>query len=53
MAEITSLDEGDREPALRGVIGDRQPVDAAADNEHVDVAVGQARKISNQTGTIL
>ena len=40
-------------PALRGVVGDRQPVDAAADDEDVDVAVSQASEISNHTGTIL
>jgi hypothetical protein len=35
-AEVVLLDQGDRQPALRRVVGDRQPVNAAADHEHVE-----------------
>ena len=37
-AEIGALDERDGEAALRRVVRDRQAVDAAADDEHVERA---------------
>ena len=37
-AEIVALDERDREPALRRVVRDRQPINAAADDQHVEGA---------------
>ncbi len=52
-AEIAAIDQRDRQPALRGVVGDRQAVDAAAHHEHVEFAFGEAREISNQAGLIL
>ena len=34
-AEVGALDERDGQAALRGVVGGEQPVDAAADDEHI------------------
>jgi len=52
-AEITAIDERHGQPALRGVVGNRQAVDAAAHYEHVELAFGEAREISNHAGLIL
>ena len=52
-AEISALDERHRQPALRGVVRDREAVDAAADDEQIEVARGQPREISYQARTIL
>ena len=52
-AEIAALDECYGQAALRGVIRDREAVDAAADDEEIEVARGQPREISYQAGTIL
>ena len=46
-AEIVALDERDRQAALRRVVGDRQPVDAAADDEHVEGAAGEAIEVAS------
>ena len=46
-AEIAAIDERNGQAALRGVVGDRQAVDAAAHHEHVEFAFGKPRKISN------
>ena len=46
-AEVVALDERDRQAALRRVVGDRQAVDAAADDEHVEGAAGQAVEVAD------
>ena len=52
-SEIAAFDERDRQPALRGVVGNGQPVDTAAHDEYIEIAVGEPREVSNQAGTIL
>jgi hypothetical protein len=49
-AEIIALDERHRGAALRGVVRDRQAVDAAADDEHVERALGEPVRISKHVG---
>ena len=46
-AEVGGAHQRNRQSALRGVIGDCQPVDATAYHEHVEVALGKPWKISN------
>ena len=46
-AKIVLLDERHRQPALRRVVRDRQPVDAAADDEDVERARGEAIEIAD------
>ena len=41
-AEIVALDERDGQPALGRIAGNRQAVDAAADDEHVEGLRGRA-----------
>jgi hypothetical protein len=45
-AEVATLDERDREAALRHVIRDGQTVDAAANDEHVEGLVGEPIEIA-------
>ena len=52
-AEIATLDERDRQSALCRIVCDGQAVDAAADDEHVEFAIGKPRQVSNQAETIL
>ena len=52
-AEIAAIDQRNRQASLRCVVRNRQTVDAAADHEHVEVAFGKPREISNQAGLIL
>ena len=40
-AEVVGLDEGRRQAPLRRVVGDREAVDAAADDEHVEGPRGE------------
>ena len=46
-AEVAAIDQRNGQPALGGIVGDREPVDAAANDEHVEFAFGQPREISN------
>ena len=45
-AEIGALDECDGQAALRGVVGDRQAVDAAADDEHIKRTTGELVEVT-------
>ncbi len=49
-AEIVALDERHRSAALRRVVRDRQAVDAAADDEHVERALGEPVRIAKHVG---
>src|SRR5262245_44452808 len=51
-AEIVALDQGDGEAALRRVVGDRQPVNAAADDEDVVGACGQPVEVAMHEGEL-
>ena len=46
-AEIVALDQRHRETALRRIVGDRQPADPAADDEHVECGGGEPIEITN------
>jgi hypothetical protein len=52
-AEVLLLDERHRQPALRRVVRDRQPVNAAADDEDVERAVGQLIEVAGHRADIL
>src|SRR5262249_58593049 len=52
-AEVVPLDERHREAALRRVIGDRQTIDAAADDEHVEGAAGELIEVASHLGHTL
>jgi hypothetical protein len=43
--EVAAIDERHRQTTLRAVIGDCQPVDAAADDNHVERPRGEAAQI--------
>ena len=49
-AEVVPLDERDRQTSLRRVKRDRQPIDAAADDEHVEGAAGEGVEIARHAG---
>ena len=43
--EVAAVDERHRQAPLRAVVGDRQPVNAAADDEDVERTRGEAAQI--------
>ena len=44
-AEVTAVDERDREARLRSLVRDPGPDDAASDHEEVEPSLGQLREI--------
>jgi hypothetical protein len=45
-----ALDERHRQPALRRIVGDREPLDPAADDQEVERAAGQLLEIARHLG---
>lgn len=52
-AEVPPFDQADRQPTLRRIVGNREAVNAASDDEEIELSRGKRRHISNQAATIL